>query len=174
MNRFGTFLTLVLPLLWLAFLSLGFGPVPALGPMLEISKGVWQHKTNQLADQIVPGLKSEVLVAFDKQGVPHIFADSAADLFLAQGFVTASQRLFQLELNGRQTAGRLTEMFGNRALPYDEFFTRFNLRGSARATWDSYSEDPQIKVMVESYVSGVNAWMEVMPDVPPEYKILGV
>jgi penicillin amidase len=159
--------------LWLAFLFYGAGPLPALGPMFEVSRGIWQHERVQLGDRVLRGLQAPVMVAYDSSGVPHFFADSAADLFLAQGYVTASQRLFQLDVYTRQTAGRLTELFGSKALPYDEFFTRFGMREAARATWEAYAEDPAIKTMVESYAAGVNAWIGGLTDLPAEYKILG-
>jgi penicillin amidase len=168
------FLWVIAALLWLTFLQVGAGPVPALGPLFEVRDGIWQHENIKLQSQSLPGLKAPVVVTIDRSGVPHIFADSAADLFLAQGFVTASQRLFQLDLNSRQAAGRLTEMFGSRALPYDEFFTRFGMREAARQTWEIYSKEPGVKIMVEAYAAGVNAWIDQLPQLPPEYKIVGL
>lgn len=159
--------------IWLVLLELGAGSIPALGPVFEVRNGIWQHDRLKLESQNLEGLEKQVVVTFDRSGVPHIFAESAADLFRAQGFVTASQRLFQLDINTRQTAGRLTEIYGSKALPYDQFFTRFGMREAARKTWAQYAEDPQTKTMVESYVAGINAWIDRLPQLPPEYKILG-
>ncbi len=168
------YLTIFVTLIWILFLAFGAGPVPALGPLFEVRGGIWQHESSPLTSRDLPGLRKPVLVTIDASGVPHLFAESAGDLFRAQGFVTASQRLFQLDVNTRQTAGNLSAIFGPKALYYDEFFTRFGLRKSAVDAWTKYSQDPSVKEMVESYVGGINSWIDQMPELAPEYKIFGV
>lgn len=160
-------------LAWCLVLFFGLGPVPALGPMLEVHNGVWQHENTSLQSQSLPGLKAEVVITFDQFDVPHIFAQSEKDLYLTQGFLTASQRLFQLDASTRQTAGRLTELFGEKALEFDEFFVRFGMRESAEISFKKYSESPEVMAMVDAYVRGINTYIERLPQLPPEYKILG-
>ena len=67
----------------------------------------------------VPGLKDEVQVLRDTWGVPHIFAKSADDVFLAQGYVMAQDRLWQMDVWRRTVEGRLAEVLGAAALPRD-------------------------------------------------------
>lgn len=159
---------------WAALLGIGLPAVPALGPMLEVRKGVWEHQRQKLQSQDLLGLAAPVTVTIDKYGVPHFFAQSERDLYLAQGFVTASQRLFQLDASTRQTDGLLTEMFGSAALPYDEFFLKFGMRESAKNTLAQYTHNPRTATMLEAYSDGVNAYTDRLSDLPPEYKVLGL
>lgn len=163
----------LLALIWFAFLGWGTDSLPALGRVLEVHAGVWQHNSQSLQSQDLPGLKKEVLITIDRSGVPHVFAESEQDLYRAQGFLTASQRLFQLDIHTRQTAGRLSEVFGSRTKAFDDFFIRFGMRQAARRTWEEYSKDSEIAMMVESYVEGVNSYVSRLQELPPEYKILG-
>lgn len=163
-----------LAIVWFLVLALGVGPLPALGPMFEVRGGIWQHTNVKLNDQSLSGLKKPVTVTYDAAGVPHFFAESEADLYLAQGFVTASQRLFQLDVSTRQVAGKLTEMFGAKAAPYDEFFVKFGMRAYARETLAKYTADPRGKAALEAYSAGVNAYVDQLDELPPEYKVLNV
>ena len=76
-------------------------------------------------------------------GVPHIEAQSDADLYRAQGYVQAQDRLFQMDLASRQASGRLAEVVGEGAVDTDKFFRTFSLRDAAEKSWDGY--DAQIK-----------------------------
>lgn len=125
-----------------------------------------------MSDAVLAELKAPVTVAFDKSGVPHIFADHEEDLYFAQGYLMASQRLFQMDLMTRITDGRLSEWFGERTRSRDDFFVRFGMRESARRTLKKFSENPQTLLLLQSFVDGVNAFISNMPDVPVEYKIL--
>src|SRR5690242_14085611 len=61
---------------------------------------------------VVPGLKQEVRVLRDRSGIPHIYAKNVPDLFFAQGFIQAQDRLFEIDLWRRSTQGRLAEILG--------------------------------------------------------------
>ena len=81
----------------------------------------------------VPGLKQSVEIIRDKQGIPHIFAKNQEDLFFAQGYVMAQDRLWQLEMWRRWREGRLAEIFGPKAFDYDVRSRLMSFRGP----WDS-------------------------------------
>lgn len=122
----------------------------------------------------VNGLAAPVTVWRNDYGVPHIEAESDADLFFAQGYVTAQDRLFQMDLSRRQASGELSEVVGAKALERDKFFRTFGLRRAAVASWDSYS--PEAKRVLEAYAAGVNAFMEeaiANKTLPVEFKLLG-
>lgn len=68
----------------------------------------------------VPGLQAPVEIIRDEYGVPHIYAENEEDLFFAQGYVMAQDRLWQMEMWRRWHEGRLAEIFGPEALPYDQ------------------------------------------------------
>ena len=122
------FLCLIVAIGWTAFLALGFKSIPPLGPLLSVAHGVWSHKPIVLTDQTLDGLKHPVTVTFDTAGVPHFFAETESDLCMVQGFVMASQRLFQMDLITRITAGRLSEWFGEQTMATDQFFVKFGMR----------------------------------------------
>ncbi len=82
-------------------------------------------------EERLPGLKGEVEVIRDGLGVPHLFANTLEDLYFAQGYVHAQDRLWQMELNRRVAAGRLSEMFGEVTLEADRFLRRIGLRRAA-------------------------------------------
>src|SRR2546427_5073780 len=93
----------------------------------------------QLEGEIaIPGLKAPVEVLRDRWGVPHIYARNADDLFFAQGFVAAQDRLFQLDWWRRQGTGEMAEVLGESAVEADRFARLLRYRGDMRAEWDSY------------------------------------
>lgn len=116
------------------------------------------------------GLRAPVRVVRDRWGVPHITAQSEADLFLAQGFVVASERLFQLELSLRLATGRLSEVFSGLTLGLDRFARTvgWNRTGHNLAA----RLDERSVGMLDAMVSGWRAWMATMPARPPEYDVL--
>jgi penicillin amidase len=103
----------------------------------------------------VAGLQQNVTVIRDRWGVPHIYARNEHDLFLAQGFVTAQDRLFQMELWKRVGQGRLAEVFGTAYLERDINARRLAYRGSMEAEYASYS--PDAKQIIEAFTQGINA-----------------
>lgn len=163
----------VLAVAWIVFLAKGAGPLPPLGPLLDFHSGVWRHSDFQWHDQNIPGLKQPVQVAIDKAGVPHIFAENEDDLYVAQGYIMASQRLFQMDLSSRSTAGRLSELVGPRLLPMDRFFVRFGMRQLAMKRLNEFMSDPRTALMLESFTAGVNAYIRQMTELPVEYKLIG-
>ncbi|MER1998314.1 MAG: penicillin acylase family protein [Lysinibacillus sp.] len=106
----------------------------------------------------VPILDDEVTVTRDEFGVPHIDASSDADLYRAQGYVQAQDRLFQMDLSRRQASGRLAEVVGEAAVTNDKFFRTFSLRYAAELSWDGY--DAQGKQVLEWFAEGVNAFIK--------------
>jgi penicillin amidase len=118
----------------------------------------------------IPGLRRPVEVVRDRWGVPHLYAQDLHDLYLAQGYLQASERLFQVELVLRTATGRLAELLGELALPMDRFartvgWHRAGARQAGR--WDDLSVE-----MAEAFFAGCRAWVETMPAPPLEYQIL--
>jgi penicillin amidase len=117
-----------------------------------------------------PGLLEPVEVLRDTWGVPYLTAASLDDLWFAQGFVTAGERLFQLDLLLRAAGGRLSEVFADRTLPDDRFARTigFNRTGARMAaSWDETS-----RAMHARFREGVAAWIARMPAPPVEYTLL--
>ena len=120
----------------------------------------------------VAGLDSAVEVRRDQWGVPHIYARTVHDLFFAQGFVAAQDRLFQMEMWRRQGEGRLAEVLGKGSVDRDKFARLFKYRGDMGKEWASYA--PDSREIVAAFVAGVNGYIAQVHDNPPiEFALLG-
>ncbi|MEK6300666.1 MAG: penicillin acylase family protein [Acidobacteriota bacterium] len=119
------------------------------------------------------GLQKPVEVIRDRWGVPHIYAETQEDLFFAQGFVAAQDRLWQMEIWRRTGEGKLAEVLGESAVERDKFARLMRYRGNMEAEWQSYA--PDAKQIIESFVRGVNAFIETSRDrLPIEFELTGI
>jgi penicillin G amidase len=150
----------------LAIFSLAFTLLPA---SAGDPKSVLAQRSGRLE---VPGLQKPVEVITDTWGVPHIYAASSADLFFAQGWVAASDRLWQMEMWRRAGEGRLSEVLGESAIERDRFARLLRYRGDMDAEWNSYA--PDAKEIIQSFVKGVNAYIANAGDrMPVEFQMMG-
>jgi len=115
---------------------------------------------------VVPELSAPVQVVRDRWGVPHIYAQTADDLFIAQGFVQAQDRLFQMDLWRRSVQGRLSEVLGPNFVERDAMTRRMQYHGDLEADWASYGADT--KSIAAAFVIGINAWVGLARQRPPE------
>ncbi|WP_157518583.1 penicillin acylase family protein [Herbidospora mongoliensis] len=106
----------------------------------------------------LPGLAKPVTVLRDEHGVPQIYADTAADLFAAQGYVHAQDRFWEMDFRRKTTAGRLSEIFGDSTLEIDKVVRTLGWRRVAEQEINLLT--PEAKAGLDSYASGVNAWMK--------------
>ncbi len=119
------------------------------------------------------GLARPVEVLRDEWGVPHIFAESQEDLFFAQGFVAAQDRLWQMEIWRRTGEGKLSEVLGPTYFERDRFARLMRYRGDMEAEWKSYA--PDTRRIIESFVKGVNAFIETSRNrLPIEFQLTGI
>lgn len=120
----------------------------------------------------LPGLSAPVDVLRDKWGVPQLYADTAEDLFAAQGFVHAQDRFFEMDFRRHVTSGRLSEMFGADQVGTDAAIRTMGWRRVAEAEWDGL--DPTTRGYFTAYASGVNAYLadKSPADVSLEYRLL--
>src|SRR5262249_5047711 len=118
------------------------------------------------------GLRQPVDVLRDRWGVPHIYAQNPDDLFFAQGFVVAQDRLFQLDVWRRRAVGELAEVLGPTALEGDRFARLLRYRGDMDAEWVNYS--PDTRQIVTAFTRGINACIDHLGDrLPVEFRLLG-
>ena len=118
----------------------------------------------------IAGLDAPVTIGPDAYGAISIEASSVGDLWFAQGFATAGERLFQLELAIRAANGRLAEIVGPPAFDTDRFAHLVGLHLAGRAYVDAWTEEDHR--MHARFREGARAWLEVMPAAPVEYEIL--
>lgn len=120
----------------------------------------------------VPGLTAPVTVVRDQWGIPHISAADTADLFLAQGFVQAQDRLFQMDLWRRAALGELSGVLGANFIQRDAMTRRMQYRGELDAEWSAYPAGT--REIVTAFTRGVNAWIDHSRDSwPDEFRLAG-
>ncbi len=123
----------------------------------------------------LPTLRQPVEILIDRWGVPHIYARNEADLFFAQGFNAARDRLFQIDLWRRRGLGQLSEVFGRGFVDQDKATRLFLYRGDMNKEWAAYG--PSARPIAENFVAGINAyidWLTQHPDRTPwEFRQLG-
>jgi penicillin G amidase len=106
----------------------------------------------------IPGLDGEVEVFRDDAGIARIVADTPHDLFLAQGYVHAQDRLWQMEVWRHVSSGRLSELFGESQLETDRFIRALDWRGAAER--DLAALSPKARAALDAYAAGVNAFLD--------------
>jgi penicillin amidase len=117
------------------------------------------------------GLESAVEVEREPSGVAHVRAASERDLFFALGAVHAQDRLWQMEFQRRAGAGRLSEVLGEATLEEDRFLRTWGFYRAAGSAYESLGPDG--KLAVDSYVEGINAYLDSDPPLPVEFTLLG-
>src|SRR5215207_8077757 len=117
-------------------------------------------------------LKAEVAVRRDARAIPYIEAKNEGDLYFVQGYITAGDRLWQMDLLRRVARGETAEIFGKTTLEEDKRWRRF---GFAKISEDGLAYlTPDLRAALESYSRGVNAYVATLDEksLPIEFKIL--
>ena len=122
----------------------------------------------------VPGLSGSVEVIRDSAGIPHIYADSVADLFIAQGYVHAQDRFWQMDFWRHISHGRLAEMFGSSQVETDSFLRALGFTKLAERQYAA--ETAEVRAILDAYSLGVNRYLATQSpaDLSFEYTILEV
>ena len=132
---------------------------------------------NDLADSLpdvrstktFDGLNGPVNIYRDPWGIPHIKAESAADMFFAQGFATAQDRLFHMDYDRMRCLGRWSEYAGACGRESDRLMRRRRFERASKADYDVCS--PQAREMLDAYTAGVNAFIDSTESLPVEYSL---
>src|SRR5699024_4690595 len=122
----------------------------------------------------ISALDGDVTIVTDEYGIPQIYADTAEDLFAAQGYVHAQDRFFQMDFRRHVPSGTLAELFGRSALPTDKFARTLGWRRVARAELKLLK--PATRRYLQAYASGVNAYIHGKDggDLSLEYSVLAL
>jgi penicillin amidase len=106
--------------------------------------------------------------------IPHIFADNMEDAVMVQGYLTARDRLWQMDLTVRKASGRLSEVLGERTLQTDRITRRRGMGMAAQNSVAAWRKSPESMKLLEAYTAGVNAWTNSLKpaDYPLEFKLL--
>ena len=132
----------------------------------------WRAMPAYSGKEKLPGLSAETRVWRDAYGVPHIFAASMDDAARTLGYLHASERLFQMEVQRRVGQGRLSEMFGADELNIDKFMRTLGFYREAESSYAALA--PWAQKRLQAYADGVNAFLESHRNaLPPEFLIAG-
>ncbi len=177
LTKFFTSLFITVLLIYLFNHSWTFGDIsiPPLGKFLDPFHGFWQNlePTGYQGKKqlVIPGLKEPVTVVYDSLLIPHIFAKNDDDLYLAQGYITALHRLWQMEFQTHAAAGRVSEIVaGDAVLNFDRTQRRLGMVFGAEQALQSMNLNPSII----QYTKGVNLFIQSLDynNLPFEYKLL--
>jgi len=141
-----------------------------------ISLGHSGHTAPQQHAIQIQGIKDRITIRRDERGIPYVEAQNDEDLFFGQGYATASDRLWQMDLFRRTARGELAEVLGvgpnNIAIDQDKLHRTYGFSQTAEAELANAS--PRARAMLEAYARGVNAYASSLDpkSVPPEFQIL--
>jgi penicillin amidase len=131
------------------------------------------NKYTKSGDLSIPGLKAPATVVRDEKGMAYIYARDMEDLFMAQGFVAAQDRLFQMELTKLFASGRISELAGEKARGLDIRMRTLGFHRNAQKHAELLSDET--RNFLQKYVDGVNAFIATRPEsIHLEFKLAGI
>jgi len=150
-------------------MALAFVFLPAPAQLSAVQSSVGQSSSRTIT---IAGLHDRVTIRRDERGIPYIEANNEDDLYFAQGYVTASDRLWQMDLLRRTERGELSEVLGSAALEQDK--QHRTLGFSQEVAAEVASASPLARRVLDAYASGVNAFIASRDSktLPPEFQIL--
>jgi penicillin amidase len=153
-------------------------PIPPLGKFLDPFQGFWQNAKNTKTDNETIStelLTNEVKIVYDSALIPHIYALNEDDLYFAQGYITAQNRLWQMEFQTHASSGRISEIIGKVALDFDRTQRRLGMVYAAKNSLSAMEALPPAKAILDNYTKGINAYISKLEykTLPIEYKLLG-
>jgi len=154
----------------------GFSFHSVVGPLLKAA--LWPFSRARLPQTNgslhLPGLDGSVEILRDRWGVAHVYAGNVHDALFGQGFVHAQERLWQMDFTRRVVFGRLAEVLGEAALPFDRAMRTLSLCRTAEQ--ESQKMSGPLRDLLEGYCAGANAWIEIAKSrrkLPVEFMLLG-
>ncbi|MGA9650156.1 penicillin acylase family protein [Pedobacter sp.] len=178
MNKLKALFCILIPIALAFLLNTKIGSTPPLLKFLNPFMGFWQNAENNHFmfnhKAKIAGAIDEIEIVFDDRMIPHIFAKNDHDLYLAQGYVTAMHRLWQMDFQTRFAAGRISEVVGEKAIEVDRYQRRMGMVYGAENSLKGMMADPKAKEMILAYTDGINAYIKTLSHAkyPIEYKIL--
>ncbi len=178
MFRFALHLVTAAGLLW--GLHYGPGGIAPLGNLIDPVRGLYhnariaEHDSREV--ETVSALTASVTIERDERGVPHIFATSDRDAIVALGYVTAQDRLFQMDFISRVAAGRMSEVFGPSSVEADKYLRATGMNWAAKQITQAHAREKSLDYDLMTWFSeGVNAYINSLSDTewPFEFKLFG-
>ena len=158
-------------------LELSWGKVPALGPLFSPFHGFWANlpPKNDVSEWNLQGQDGPIQIQRAPDGIPRVFANSQRDAARGQGYITAFDRLFQVDLQTKLASGRISEVAGIATVALDEERRKMGMTWAAEKMVEAMKKDSQTWDAVTSYVNGFNQRLSELhaAEWPIEYKIMG-
>ena len=146
----------------------GSGVILVMGFVLWIA---WQAYPQREGEIHLPGLTGKVTVHFDRFANPTISADSKLDAYFSLGYLTARERMFQMDMMRRKISGRLSEVFGKKALNIDILHRHLGFSRSAAEIVKALPLEQ--RQLLLAYAGGINSYLETVSILPVEFLMLG-
>ncbi len=118
------------------------------------------------------GLKAIVEISRDSYGVPHIKSSEDRDVYFAMGYLHAQDRLWQLEIQKRTAAGKLSELYGQQSLDLDIWMRTLKLYEKSATDWPALS--PEAQASLSAYKDGINTWLSEGNSLPAEFGLWNI
>jgi penicillin amidase len=139
---------LLRPLVWLIGITLAICLVTTIAYL-------YSAQSSPSGKRVIKGIGDSVVITFDEADIPHIKANSQSDALFALGYLHASERSWQMEINRRLASGRLSEILGNETFKIDRFIRTLGIKHAAEQQFDKYPVST--KRLLQAYADGVNA-----------------
>ena len=166
MNKRNVWGVVVLTVATTLLLNTSLGTLPPLGKILDPFHGFWQNAETQAVTVprplSLPDLEAPVTVQFDQHLIPHITAQNDADLYLAQGYITAFHRLWQMDFQTYAAAGRIAELVGPKALAFDRLQRRKGHLYAAQNALEKIQSNDTLRSIVQAYAQGINVYIDTL------------
>jgi len=177
-NKLKALICVIIPVLLALALNTKFGNLPPLLKFLNPFTGFWQNaeklQTKKNTSLVLKGTDEAVDIVYDDRLIPHIFAKNDHDVYFAQGYVTAMNRLFQMDFQTRYAAGRISEVVGDKAIELDKYQRRMGMVYGAENSLRGMMADSKSRAMINAYTEGINTYIHSLSaaQMPLEYKLL--
>ena len=173
-----------LHVIWTSALIVGlhYGPggIAPLGNLLDPARGLYHNARTAEHDAsdvgMIPSLIGPVTIERDERGVPHIFASNDQDAIRALGYVTAQDRLFQMDFVSRVAAGRMSEIFGAGSIETDRYLRATGMRWAAKNISQAHARERTLDYeIMQWFADGVNGYIRSTSSAewPFEFKLFG-
>jgi penicillin amidase len=179
MRFFLFILALGFSICWILLLNNPIAPLPAVGKLLDPASGFWANAepVKDVAGQFhfPDQWDKDIKVTLDNRLVPHITAKTDEGAYLAQGYLHAYYRLWQMDMQTRAAAGRISEVAGEKAFEFDRKQRRKGMVWAAENSLKAMEANATTKKVLDQYTKGVNLFISNLKykDYPLEYKLMG-
>ena len=178
MRKVSAIIALVFTTILIFLLDRPLGSLPALGKLLDPVNGFWANAepvNKSFTRNVHLRIQKPVSVSFDDRLVPHVYAASDEDLYYVQGYIHAYFRLWQMDMQTRAAAGRVSEVIGEKGLKHDRTMRRKGMVYGAQNSLNDMEADNRTRAMLDAYTSGVNDFINSLSycTLPVEYKLMG-